>query len=228
MRRRGVELQKHHWMQLGVEIHRFGDLEQAAFHIEKAGKDTSALGGLDIVALNGLLFAASLARDVDRAVTLFQNAGKLHALRMDENTMGKTPKALEPNLDSFNILFSTLTHSKDNISGRTYVQLMNRRGITADTLTYERLIALELSASAFRKAFEYLEEAKLRNHVPSQQVYEMLIQDCYQQRDDRWRLLLDEMVEVGHKKPSEKLLRRIRMDEAPQSSFAKFRETRLR
>ncbi|KDN40604.1 hypothetical protein K437DRAFT_269938 [Tilletiaria anomala UBC 951] len=226
MRRKGIALSWHHSLTLGASIANSGDPDAAQQVIAAAnriGNDQGATGGLDVIAFNGVLHAAALSNDPSKALTFFHNAPQLRGVREAVPLATSTPRMdspfsrssfpLEPNEESYNMVLSAHIQLGDPRGGRAFLREMLRKGLAPNATTYEKAILLELiHTEGLGAAFDYLEEAKSKELVPTMGSYEALIWKCYELQDPRWKMLLVDMSQVGLGRPAKKVQRFIKVD----------------
>ncbi|KZT66398.1 hypothetical protein DAEQUDRAFT_675174 [Daedalea quercina L-15889] len=138
---------------------------------------------VDVSAINVVIRAAIILGDLQRAVGTYKAAGSL---------------GVEPNVDTYNLLFAGCIAAKHRELGDRLLTEMKGAGVRPDARTYERLIALCLTQANYEDAFFYLEEMKAEGHAPPRSVYIALIRKCVALGDTRYRLAVEEMLECGY------------------------------
>ncbi|WVF68838.1 hypothetical protein IAT40_003611 [Kwoniella sp. CBS 6097] len=156
-------------------------IDQAFYALEdmhKAGQP------IDITALNALIDASARLGDLQRA----------RATQTAAADMGLTP-----NVDTFNLVLECCVKSQYRPLGDTILSEMVAQDISPDATTYEALIRLCLTQPTYEDAFYYLEKTKSSGFKPSYAIYDALIRKCLKLNDSRWRLVADELKDVGYK-----------------------------
>ncbi|WWD18700.1 hypothetical protein CI109_103154 [Kwoniella shandongensis] len=160
-------------------------IDQAFYALEdmhKAGQP------VDITALNALIEASARLGDLQR----------VRATQIAASDLG-----LKPDVDTFNGVLACCITTRHRPLGDTVLSEMVASDITPNAKTYETLILLCLTQATYEDAFYYLEKTKADGFKPSYAIYEALIRKCVTLQDSRWRLVVDEMKEVGYRMDSE-------------------------
>ncbi|KAJ9108834.1 hypothetical protein QFC21_000154 [Naganishia friedmannii] len=147
---------------------------------------------IDVAAFNAVLKAAEEYGDLKRAVVIYRQAGSF---------------GVQPDIETFNTLLSACVKAGAKEQGELVLRDMETAlgAGSKDADTFQHLIDLYLSHHEFEPAFNYLEEMKEARHRPPLAVYENLVKACWEQSDERFRDVIDEM-QLGGYKPSEKLV----------------------
>lgn len=208
MRKKGVRIGSPESFALSSAIHTRDALDEAIKALEQRGRDRSALGGVEVVAFNGVLHAASLSPLADAAPRLFHHCHRLRrppdlaAAAIDaagtDRKAGATKLeyGFQPNLDSYHFVLSGLIKAGDFLQGRSFLRDLNeRRGagsaqgdepLRANATTYEKAIRLELvsipETKRLKNALALLEEAKRAGVQPTRQTYEPLLWRALEQQ----------------------------------------------
>lgn len=106
---------------------------------------------------------------------------------------------VQASIDTFNILLSTAINRRSRRLAKAVMAHLVAARIPATAVTYERAIVLALTQPTYEAAFSYLEECKLRGHVPTRASYLAIAKRCLEEHDERWVGIGNEMIENGYK-----------------------------
>lgn len=137
---------------------------------------------IDVVALNTTIQAAARLGDLQRAVGIYKVFPDFK---------------VKPNVETYNLLLRGCHIAKHRELGDRILTDMREAGIKPNIVTYERLILLCTTQPTYEDAFFYLEEMKASGFNPTSQVYDAIIRKCVTTGDSRYKLALDEMLEMG-------------------------------
>lgn len=142
---------------------------------------------IDTVALNAVIDASVLMRDLSRAVATYQ----------EHESLG-----VNPNLDTLNSLITGCVGAqKKELALSLVLAFREKHKIMAGGRTFERLIFVCLLQDDYEDAFKYLEEMKEEGHQPSIRVYSLIIRRCISQDDPRAKIAYEEMKGWGYRHP---------------------------
>lgn len=156
-------------------------IDQAYYTLEDMHKSGQAV---DITALNAVIAASSAIGDLQRA----------------RATQSAIPEfGVTPTIDTYNCVLQCCVVASHRALGDTLLSEMAAQDIQPNATTYDYLINLCLTQPAYEDAFYYLEKMKADGFKPGYSVYASLVKKCVKMGDSRWRLVVDEMKDVGHK-----------------------------
>ncbi|KIR58539.1 hypothetical protein I314_05787 [Cryptococcus bacillisporus CA1873] len=156
-------------------------IDQAYYTLEDMHKSGQAV---DITALNAVIAASSAIGDLQRA----------------RATQSAIPEfGVTPTIDTYNCVLQCCVTTSHRALGDTLLSEMAAQDIQPNATTYDYLINLCLTQPAYEDAFYYLEKMKADGFKPGYSVYAALVKKCVKMGDSRWRLVVDEMKDVGHK-----------------------------
>ncbi|OXG11087.1 hypothetical protein C366_06594 [Cryptococcus neoformans Tu401-1] len=156
-------------------------IDQAYYTLEDMHKSGQAV---DIVALNAVIAASGAIGDLQRA----------------RATQSAIPEfGMTPNIDTYNLVLQCCVVTTHRALGDTLLSEMATQNIQPNATTYDYLIHLCLTQPSYEDAFYYLEKMKADGFKPGYAVYASLVKKCVRMGDSRWRLVVDEMKDVGYK-----------------------------
>lgn len=156
-------------------------IDQAYYTLEDMHKSGQAV---DIVALNAVVAASGAIGDLQRA----------------RATQSAIPEfGMTPNIDTYNLVLQCCVVTTHRALGDTLLSEMATQNIQPNATTYDYLIHLCLTQPSYEDAFYYLEKMKADGFKPGYAVYASLVKKCVRMGDSRWRLVVDEMKDVGYK-----------------------------
>ncbi|KAL4073938.1 hypothetical protein J3A83DRAFT_4091558, partial [Scleroderma citrinum] len=138
---------------------------------------------IDAAAINAIIDASIALGDLQRAIgayKTFQDYGS------------------KPDIETFNLLLRGCIGASHRELGDKLLLDLKQAGIRPNALTYERIIILCLTQSAYEDAFFYLEEMKAQKFLPPLRVYEAIIRTCVAAGDSRYALALTELGQCGY------------------------------
>ena len=138
---------------------------------------------IDITAVNVVIQASVALGDLQRAFGTYKMCTEL---------------GVKPTLDTYHYLLSGCIASRNRQLGDRLITELKEEKIKPDARTYERLIVLCLSGETYEDAFFYLEEMKAEKLVPPLSVYEAIVQRCVLEKDERYKLAVEELRECGY------------------------------
>ena len=158
------------------------DVVDNAFY---ALEDLKAKGEvIDITALNVVIEASSRLNDLQR---------------VRANQMAASDLGVELDIDSYNSALSACVQSSHRALGDTLLKEMAEAGVTPNGTTYHHMILLCTKQVKYDDAFYFLEKSKSEGYKPSREAYRELAIKCEAIRDERWRLVVEEMESLGYK-----------------------------
>lgn len=151
----------------------------AAEDLHKAGKP------VDIVVLDALIAASVCLGDLQRARA---------------NQLAIKDFGLTPTIDSFNLILDACLIHKFHDLGEIIMKEMGEvEGLKPNRATYERIILLSVAAeTSYEDAFFYLEAMKTAGMMPTRATYDSLLRRCLEAQDSRWKMVSEEMQELGY------------------------------
>lgn len=156
-------------------------IDQAYYTLEDMHKSGQAV---DITALNAVIAASSSIGDLQRA----------------RATQSAIPEfGMTPNIDTYNLVLQCCVTTSHRPLGDTLLSEMAAQNVQPNATTYDHLIHLCLTQPSYEDAFYYLEKMKAGGFKPGYAVYASLVKKCVKMGDSRWRLVVDEMKDVGYK-----------------------------
>ncbi|KAL1413108.1 hypothetical protein Q8F55_000857 [Vanrija albida] len=156
-------------------------VDQAFYALE----DMHAAGEVvDVAALNAVIEASSRLGDLQRA----------RATQLAAGDLGVTPT-----IETFNIVLEACARAKHRQLGDTILKEIAAAELEPDQATYEGMVAVCVTQPDYEDAFHYLEKMKAEGFVPSREVYSKIGLKCAQEQDGRWKLVSEEMGQIGYK-----------------------------
>ncbi|TIB78493.1 hypothetical protein E3Q23_00730 [Wallemia mellicola] len=137
------------------------NVDEAYYLLHDLNKQGEAM---DVSAVNVIISACVKLGDMHRALSTFQEIDQFK---------------VKPSTETYNILLSGCIDGSNRSLGDKLLTMMKKQNVQPDARTFERLIILCLTQTAYEDAFFYLEEMKGAGYIPPQSVYETLIRRCY-------------------------------------------------
>lgn len=140
---------------------------------------------IDISALNVIIDASVLRRDLSRAVATYQEYLRL---------------GVQPDINTLNGLLAGCVGAFKKDLALSLIKLFrDDHGVKADTRTFSSLISVCVLEDDYEDAFRYLEEMKEEGHQPPVEVYSLIIRRCVSRGDPRAQVALHEMKGWGYR-----------------------------
>ncbi|TXT15987.1 hypothetical protein VHUM_00490 [Vanrija humicola] len=156
-------------------------VDQAFYALEDMHKEGEVV---DVAALNAVIEASSRLRDLQRA----------RATQLAAADLGVTPT-----LETFNIVLEACSHGSHRHLADTLLKEIAEAGLQPNQATYEAMVGVCLSQAEYEDAFHYLEKMKAEGFKPSVGVYSRLGFKCARNNDSRWKLVAEEMGQLGYR-----------------------------
>ena len=163
-------------------IQRDPDFIDTAFGIlEDMHKDGHEV---DIIAVNTLIASTSWSEDLQRAIGIYKAIGSL---------------GLKPNVETFECLLMVCRNTAHVELAERLFSEMREANLKPSAKCYDLLIITIMRQADYENAFFFLETMKEDGHKPAAAVYEHIVRKCVRENDNRYRLAVEEMKQMGYK-----------------------------
>lgn len=140
---------------------------------------------LDTSALNVVIDASVLRRDLSRAVATYQEHEALE---------------VQPDIHTLNGLLAGCVGAFQKDLALSLIKVFSdKHKIQADARTFTNLISVCVLQEDYEDAFRYLEEMKEEGFQPPVEVYSLIIKRCVSLGDPRSKVAYDEMIGWGYR-----------------------------
>lgn len=158
-------------------------IDKAYYILEEMKKEKKTV---DITAFNVVVEACANARDLERTIATYREAGQLGVV---------------PNVDTYNAVLEACVKTGMKSMGNVVIEEMKKADISPNLNTYSKMISLSCTQKNYEDAFTYLEEMKSYDIVPPESCYISLAQKLSYEKDPRFHMVLEEMETFGYRIP---------------------------